>query len=111
MRLWPVGRKGDEVVIDGHAVLPMDIWRAVESVPESSAGYFQLIRTGREMTALKVRVGHIDRPGGRPLTSVRDDLVGAIEVAVGIAPEIELVPNEMLLRLGPPHKIPRVASS
>jgi hypothetical protein len=29
--------------------------------------------------------------------------------AVGVEPDIELVPNEALLRLGPPHKIPRVA--
>jgi phenylacetate-CoA ligase len=111
MRLWPVGRKGDEVVIEGHSVLPMDIWRAVESVPESSAGYFQLIRTGREMDVLRVRVGHSSDPDGRTATLVRDDLVGAIEAAVGIAPEIELVDNDVLLRLGPPHKIPRVASS
>jgi phenylacetate-CoA ligase len=111
MRLWPVGRKGDEVVIRGHSILPMDVWRAVESVPESAAGYFQLIRTGREMDALKVRVGHTARPGGRSPTSVRDDLIGAIEASVGIAPEIDLVDNEVLLRLGPPHKIPRVAPS
>jgi phenylacetate-CoA ligase len=111
MRLWPVGRKGDEVVIDGHSVLPMDIWRAVESVPESAAGYFQLIRTGREMPALKVRVGHQADLGGRSLASVRDDLISAIAASVGIAPEIELVANDVLLRLGPPHKIPRVAAS
>jgi phenylacetate-CoA ligase len=109
MRLWPVGRKGDEVVIDGRAILPMDIWRAVESVPESADGYFQLIRTGREMRVLKVRVGH--DATGRPPASVCDDLIGAIEASVGVAPEIELVENEVLLRLGPPHKIPRVASS
>jgi phenylacetate-CoA ligase len=111
MRLWPVGRKGDEVVIRGHSILPMDIWRAVESVPESAAGYFQLIRTGREMDTLKVRVGHKAGLGGRSPTSVRADLIGAIEASVGIAPEIDLVDNEVLLRLGPPHKIPRVASS
>jgi phenylacetate-CoA ligase len=111
MRLWPVGRKGDEVVIHGHSILPMDIWRAVESVPESAAGYFQLIRTGREMDVLKVRVGHNATPVGRSPTSVREDLIGAIEASVGIAPEIDLVENEVLLRLGPPHKIPRVASS
>jgi phenylacetate-CoA ligase len=111
MRLWPVGRKGDEVVIHGHSILPMDIWRAVESVPESAAGYFQLIRTGREMDVLKVRVGHNATLGGRSPTSVREDLIGAIEASVGIAPEIDLVENEVLLRLGPPHKIPRVASS
>jgi hypothetical protein len=25
-----------------------------------------------------------------------------------VVPEVELVPNDALLRLGPPHKIPRV---
>jgi hypothetical protein len=56
-------------------------------------------------------VGHTADLGGRTLTSVQDDLISAIEAAVGIAPEIELVDNDVLLRLGPPHKIPRVASS
>lgn len=111
MRLWPVGRKGDEVIVDGCAVLPMDIWRAVESVPESAAGYFQLIRTGREMPTLKVRVGHDVKLSGRPQRSVVEDLISAIEESVGVVAEIELVDNEDLLRLGPPHKIPRVASS
>jgi phenylacetate-CoA ligase len=111
MRLWPLGRKGDEVIVDGVAVLPMDIWRAVESVHESAAGYFQLIRTAREMPTLKVRVGHDQKLGNRPLTAVLDDLTDAIEQSVGVVAEIELVDNEDLLRLGPPHKIPRVASS
>jgi phenylacetate-CoA ligase len=111
MRLWPVGRKGDEVIVDGTAVLPMDIWRAVESVHESAAGYFQLIRTAREMPTLKVRVGHDLKLGTRPLTAVLADLTDAIEQSVGVVAEIELVDNEDLLRLGPPHKIPRVASS
>jgi phenylacetate-CoA ligase len=111
MRLWPLGRKGDEVIVDGTAVLPMDIWRAVESVHESAAGYFQLIRTAREMPTLKVRVGHDVKLGNRPLKAVLDDLTDAIEQSVGVVAEIELVDNEDLLRLGPPHKIPRVASS
>jgi phenylacetate-CoA ligase len=111
MRLWPVGRKGDEVIVDGTAVLPMDIWRAVESVPESAAGYFQLIRTAREMPKLKVRVGHDRKLVNRPLTALVGDLTDAIAQSVGVVAEIELVDNEDLLRLGPPHKIPRVASS
>jgi phenylacetate-CoA ligase len=111
MRLWPVGRKGDEVIVDGRAVLPMDIWRGVESVPESAAGYFQLIRTGREMPTLKVRVGHNVKLSGRSPRSIVEDLISAIEESVGVVAEIELVDNEDLLRLGPPHKIPRVASS
>jgi phenylacetate-CoA ligase len=111
MRLWPVGRKGDEVVVEGHSVLPMDIWRAVESVPETAAGYFQLIRTGREMPALRVRIGLDATTGGRSRTAVLADLTEAVRDAVGIAPQIDLVDSAELLKLGPPHKIPRVASS
>jgi phenylacetate-CoA ligase len=63
------------------------------------------------MPTLKVRVGHDLKLGNRPLQAVLDDLTDAIEQSVGVVPEIELVDNEDLLRLGPPHKIPRVASS
>ncbi len=110
MRLWPVGRKGDEVVVDGRSVLPMDIWPVVESVPESAAGYFQVVRTGREMPALRVRVGFDPDSTARSTAAVRSDLIEAIATETGITPEIDLVDNEVLLRQGPPHKIPRVVS-
>jgi hypothetical protein len=32
-----------------------------------------------------------------------------VHEAVGVEPDVELVENEVLLRQGPPHKIPRVA--
>jgi hypothetical protein len=32
-----------------------------------------------------------------------------VHAAVGIEPEVELVAYDVLLRQGPPHKIPRVA--
>ena len=53
-RVWPVGRKGDEVVVDGKAVLPIDVWAAVESVEACAMGLFQVIRTrprGRQAAA------------------------------------------------------------
>jgi phenylacetate-CoA ligase len=112
MRLWPVGRKGDEVVVDGRSILPMDVWQIVEAVPESTAGYFQIVRTGRSMPQLKVRVGFDPGETGRAAVAVRADLTETIASVLGIAaPDIELVDNEVLLRQGPPHKIPRVVSS
>jgi phenylacetate-CoA ligase len=111
MRIWPVGRKGDEVVVDGRAVLPMDIWRVVESVPESGAGYFQIVRTARHMPVLTVRVGHDPAASDRAPTAIRSDLIDAIAAELGLVPDIEMVDNEVLLRQGPPHKIPRVVSS
>jgi phenylacetate-CoA ligase len=109
-RIWPLGRKGDEVMVDGRSVLPGDVWEAVEAVPETEAGLFQVIRTGREVDRLRLRVGYSSE-GARGLSDLRTRVTDAVHAAVGMAPEIELVPNEALLRQGPPHKIPRVATA
>ncbi|HVX22792.1 MAG TPA: hypothetical protein VHB02_15695 [Acidimicrobiales bacterium] len=107
-RLWPVGRRGDEVVVDGRTVLPVDVWRAVETVPESEAALFQVVRPARQVDRLRLRIGY-DAAARRPTADIAGDLAAAVSAEVGVEPVIELVPNEDLLRLGPPHKIPRVA--
>jgi phenylacetate-CoA ligase len=109
-RMWPVGRKGDEVVVGGRAVLPIDVWGAIESVDACVMGLFQVIRTAREVDALRLRVGYAPAWRDR-LETVRDDVQAAVVGATGFVPDIELVPNDALLRLGPPHKIPRVAKA
>ncbi len=109
-RIWPLGRKGDEVVVDGLSVLPGDVWAAVETVPETEAGLFQVIRTAREVDRLRLRVGYASE-GARGLADLRTRVTDAVHAAVGIVPDVELVPNDVLLRQGPPHKIPRVASA
>jgi phenylacetate-CoA ligase len=108
-RLWPLGRKGDEVVIDGRSVLPRDVWAAVESIDETAAGLFQIVRGDREVDCLRLRVGH-DGSTADP-TGLSTRLAAAVAGAVGVEPEIELVPDADLLALGPPHKIPRVAKA
>jgi phenylacetate-CoA ligase len=108
-RLWPVGRKGDGVAVDGRTILPVDVWSAVESVDECSRGLFQIVRSAPQMDRLVLRVGY--GPGCTDrLERVRDDVMGAVAELVGLVPDVELVPEGELLRLGPPHKIPRVAS-
>jgi phenylacetate-CoA ligase len=107
-RVWPLGRKGDEVLVDGRSVMPGDVWAAIEGVPETSAALFQIVRTQREMDRLRIRVGYAtDGPKG--LDDLRTRVHDAVQGAVGVEPDIELVANEVLLRQGPPHKIPRVA--
>jgi phenylacetate-CoA ligase len=107
-RMWPLGRKSDEVVVDGRSVLPGDLWGAIEAVPETSAGLFQVIRTGREVDRLRLRVGYAS-DGARGTGDLRTRVTDAVHASVGVEPEVELVANEVLLRQGPPHKIPRVA--
>ena len=107
-RVWVIGRKGEEVWVDGRSILPIDVWGAVESVAACRMGLFQIVRgADRETDVLRLRVGYDAVRGGR-LASVRDAVAAAVLAAVGVEPQVELVPDEALLRLGPPHKIPRV---
>jgi len=105
-RVHTLGRKGDEIIVEGTSVLPGDVWGAVESIDETN-GLFQMIRPSREVDTLRLRVGYAtEGPGGLPALRVR--IEDAVEESVGIRPDIDLVEREVLLRQGPPHKIPRV---
>ena len=110
VRMWPVGRKSDEVLVDGLSVLPLDVWGAVESVDACAMGLFQIIRTCRTVDRLRLRVGYASDWSAK-LDGVRDGVRAAVLDATGTEPDVELVPNDALLRLGPPHKIPRVSRS
>jgi len=107
-RIWPLARKTDEVVVAGRSVVPTDVWAAVESVPATSSGFFQLIRPQRELDRLRLRVGYRTPLAGTE-EAVRDAVAAAVFAAVGLEPDVELVPEADLLKLGPPQKIPRVA--
>jgi phenylacetate-CoA ligase len=109
-RMWPIGRKSDELVVQGKSVLPIDVWEAVETVDACAMGLFQVICTGRQADTLRLRVGY-GADWATQLGTVGDDVRAAVLAATGLEPTVELVPNEALLRLGPPHKIPRVAKS
>jgi phenylacetate-CoA ligase len=56
---------------------------------------------------LRLRVGHDG--SATNLSDLEARLVAAVHESTGLSAEIELVPSDDLLRLGPPHKIPRVA--
>lgn len=103
-RVWPLGRKGDEVVVDGRSVLPAELFAPIESVP-ATAGLFQVIRPARNVDRLRLRVGWT---GDGQRAAVARRVEDAIAAAVGLAPVVELVTYDALLRQGPPHKIPRV---
>lgn len=106
-RMWPLGRKGDEIVVDGRSVLPRDLWAAIEGIDETSMALFQVVRPSREADRLRLRVGHDG--SAADIGALAERVAAAVAGAVGLLPQVELVPNDELLRLGPPHKIPRVA--
>lgn len=104
-RVWPLGRKGDEVVVDGRSVLPAELFAPIESVPATKAGLFQVIRPARNVDRLRLRVGWT---GDGQRAAVARRVEDAVAAAVGVVPVVELVTYDALLRQGPPHKIPRV---
>ena len=107
-RVWPIGRTTDEILVAGKSVMPRDVWSAVEDVPETAAGLFQIIRPQRDVEHLKLRVGY---EGSPDLIKVAAAVADAVEQAVGIRPQVELTPNSEIVKLGPPHKIPRTAKA
>ncbi|HEU0204476.1 MAG TPA: hypothetical protein VFR86_29040 [Burkholderiaceae bacterium] len=107
-RFTPVGRSADEVVIAGRSILPMDVWGAIEEVPETSHGLFQIIRPRRKVDVLRIRVGYAGTPD---LRRVQDAVMDAVEAAIGLRPEIELVPDEEIMQSGSRHKIPRTVKA
>lgn len=109
VRFKPIGRTGDEIFVEGRSVLPRDIMALIEQLPETRSALFQIIRTRRESDHLKVRVGY----DPELLTTTQVDLCGRLEALLrghfNVPVVIELQENAELLKLGPPHKIPRVA--
>lgn len=110
-RMTLLGRKGDEILIQGRSVMPKDLLPIVQGNQETSAGLFQIVRTNREMDRLRLRVGY----ALEFLTGDSNELAGRlleqVQVALDIPVDIELCDNQELLKLGPPHKIPRVTKS
>jgi phenylacetate-CoA ligase len=108
-RLTPVGRISDGVVVGSRRIVPLDVWAAVEAVPETSAALFQLVQSPPGNSALVIRVGY-DSSGHRAANEIRSAVAAEIEERAGVTARVELVPNAEILALGPPHKIPRVTS-
>ena len=102
------GRTGDEVVVEGRYILPRDVWPAMEAVPETSAALFQIVKPQRIMEQLRLRVGYAGSPD---LTDLQRRVEAEVRAMLEVPAEIELVPNDDLLKLGPPHKIPRIVKA
>jgi phenylacetate-CoA ligase len=110
LRFWPVGRKGDQTIVQGRHVLPRDIQRLVEVHAETKTCLFQIIRPQTIMDALRLRVGYEIHLLTGSTDSLAARLAQSISAALGVRVEIELVPSDELLKLGPPQKIPRVTA-
>jgi len=104
-RFMVKGRAGDQILVGGKPLLPISIWPTIESQPESKAGLFQIVRPKTPEDFLRLRVGYAGNPD---LASLEQRLKAEILNQLGIESHLEMVPNDELLKLGPPHKIPRI---
>ncbi|MAZ90070.1 MAG: CoF synthetase [Cellvibrionaceae bacterium] len=110
-RLKPLGRKGDEMLIQGKSILPIDIFPLIGNVKETSSGLFQLIRPQREADILNLRVGYDQNSLETPTDELAGRLTDLISSKLDIPVNIHLTDNAELLKNGPPNKIPRVTKS
>ena len=110
-RFRVLGRKGDQIMVGTVGILPPQVQHVVEGLEESRAGLFQIIRPSRQMDALRVRIGYDPRLLTDDPEAFAERASAALSAALQVPAEVVVTPNEQLLKLGPPHKIPRVAKS
>lgn len=110
-RLKPIGRKGDEVLIQGRSILPVDIFPLMQQFPEAHAGLFQMVRPQRELDALTLRVGYDESALTDDVRALGSRIAHTLSLTLQVPVVVEAVSNESLLRSGPPHKIPRVVKA
>ncbi|MEB3071690.1 phenylacetate--CoA ligase family protein [[Mycobacterium] vasticus] len=109
LRMWPVGRKGDRIVVRGRTVVPHDVWEVIEQCDETRAALFQIIRPTEELDELRVRVGY-DTSRTASLAELRQRLMSCIEESVGVRPVLEMVDEQAIIaRASSAVKIPRVS--
>jgi phenylacetate-CoA ligase len=105
-RMKPLGRKSDEMIIQGRSILPMDLFPLVERFPETTAGLFQIVKTQREAEVLRLRVGYDASLLKGSEAELAARMASGIGHSLDVPVQIELRRSEELLKSG--HKIPRV---
>jgi phenylacetate-CoA ligase len=108
-RFEVLGRLGDQLLIQGKSILPRDVMPLVEAIPETIKTLFQIIAKAKTMDTLMLRVGYEPALLSTSTDDLRARLTQLLSAELQVPVEIELVVNAELLKLGPPHKIPRVS--
>lgn len=107
LRYELVGRKSDEMQIAGKSIFPMDIWQLIEEEHDTRMGLFQIVKNHPDQNCLYLVVGYQEEKMQRSIADLQHTLQQTLGTHLDVSVSIELVPAEALLKLGPPHKIPR----
>lgn len=103
-----LGRTAYQIDFKGTKVYPLDFQRVIENIPETRAGIFQITRPQENDDSLIVVVGHELLTIDDETSLIFDDVSLKIRNAFDIPLTLIFKPVEELLKLGPPHKIPRI---
>jgi phenylacetate-CoA ligase len=110
-RIRILGRVGDQTIVAGRVILPRELQSIIEAERATRAGLFQIVRPAAAMDSLRIRIGHDPEALSESAASLSARLRAALSAALQVPVQIELVADAALLKLGPPHKIPRVTKS
>jgi phenylacetate-CoA ligase len=107
-RQWVVGRKGEETVVAGRAIVVSEVWTAVEELPELSDGLFQIVRHSPAMETLQLRVGYAPERT-TDLAELESRLAKHLQARLPVPCELELLPvDDLMSRTSSVAKFPRV---
>ena len=110
-RQWVVGRKGEETVVAGRAIVVSEVWAAVEELPELSDGMFQIIRHSPRMDSLRLRVGYAPERTA-DLAELERRLAAHLLSRLHVPCELELATvDDLLKRTSSVAKFPRVVKA
>jgi phenylacetate-CoA ligase len=88
-----------------------EVWAAVESLPETKDGMFQIIRESAVVERLRLRVGY-EPARTADVTELRARLRHAVLDRVGVEPDLDLVTvDDLLARSSSVAKFPRVVKA
>lgn len=105
-RIKLLGRKSDELIVQGRSVMPLDLFPLMQQFPETQAGLFQIVKAQREVEQLRLRVGYDASVLSTSEAELSERIAGGLAAALDIPVRVELLRNEELTKSG--HKIPRV---
>jgi phenylacetate-CoA ligase len=108
-RIWTLGRLGDRILVGRRHILPGDIWTEIESLPATSAGLFQIVRSKSSEQSLYVRVGYDPAKVSRDVEGLRSELTGRLLETLNLPCQLEMHTNDDLLATRTGMKLPRVA--
>ena len=110
-RMWVVGRRGDETTVAGTPVVLSEVWAAVESLPETKDGMFQIIRESATVDRLRLRVGY-EPARTTDVAELGARLRHTVLARVGVEPDLDLVTvDDLLSRSSSVAKFPRVVKA